>query len=984
MKKEFKVIVSVILSLTFIVSYLNLISNDVSANTVTLDSSISEGVMYTGKGFEDMYVFTPKKSGYYCFESDEWGYVYTKTLEYFDDYDEPFENYDDVDWVNIVPINYEEYITDSVRTSYYLTRGETYYVAYDESVNFSVREVTRYVQLYKNCELANVGLDEPFTLSLTSTSTVQVDNITYNWVDIPNNPGYYSSSVTLSLGQLLDKNNKFVYAYEDFEDEGDFGRGFVSCYVEITSQGKDYGWYVTFDIVGYESSFGAKCHAYPDYDKRVNYHEVFESDEPLFEVSASVDDPEIAISYQWYKKDPTKQYTGDFEVDKKYYTKLNGFNTNELWMSNSFLQAIGEPNVKVNEGNYVDIVTELACAVTFTKGNKSYIKVVENNLNYSLDAYIVSNPVITTQLGKTVTLPKDGKNDGKDGRFDITDLPENFEYKIKWYQLPSEPDDFFLFSWGEDVDIADYFSDYVYLGQGKQFAINTSNIYVSDTEFGKVSYILCSVEPCYNGQKVYSENNIYTYGYFVYEIHYCDIKITKQPVGCGATVGSTAKFHVDAEGEGLTYQWQLRKGSKWANLTSGGATTPTLSVKVDETKDGKCYRCLITDKTGSTVPTDEVYLWIVEPDVEIINQPVSYVGQEGSTAKFHVDAEGENLTYQWQLKKGNSWANLSSGGATTDTMSIKVDASKNGKTYRCLVFDRRGYSVATEEVTITVKEPDIKINTQPVSFVGQEGSTAKFTVAAEGEGLTYQWQLKKGKSWADLSSGGAKTSTMSLKIDQSKDGKVYRCLITNAAGEQLASNEVSITIKEPDILITEQPVDATGPVGTKVKFNVAAVGEGLTYQWQLKKGNKWADLSSGGAKTSEMTIKIDDSKDGKIYRCLITNAAGEQLASDEVSISVIQIRSIPSPIDSVKSSEPAAATVNDIVPEELTEPVIDPVVDAPAEPVDAPAEEAPAEAQEEAPAEEPAQAPVSAEPPEEAPAEAPAPEPAEAPVEEPA
>ena len=83
-----------------------------------------------------------------------------------------------------------------------------------------------------------------------------------------------------------------------------------------------------------------------------------------------------------------------------------------------------------------------------------------------------------------------------------------------------------------------------------------------------------------------------------------------------------------------------------------------------------------------------------------------------------------------------------------------------------------------------------------MSFEGPAGFTARFSVVAEGEGLTYQWQLKKGSSWADLSSGGAKTSTMSIKADSSKDGKVYRCVITDVNGEQIVTNEVSIAIND--------------------------------------------------------------------------------------------------------------------------------------------------------------------------------------------
>ncbi len=362
------------------------------------------------------------------------------------------------------------------------------------------------------------------------------------------------------------------------------------------------------------------------------------------------------------------------------------------------------------------------------------------------------------------------------------------------------------------------------------------------------------------------------------------IPIYEQPVDYIGLEGSTAKFNVDADGEGITYQWQLKKGKTWANLTSGGATTQTLSVKVDASKNGKVYRCLITDEYGRTVTTNEVSITVKEPSIKINTQPKDYKGIEGSTAKFTVDAEGEGLTYQWQLKKGKNWANLTSGGATTSTMSIKVDASKNGKIYRCLITNADGEELATNEVSITVKEPSITITSQPSNYVGTAGITARFSVAAEGEGLTYQWQLKKGKSWANLSSGGATTSTMSINVDESKNGKVYRCLITNADGEELASNEVSITIKQPAIKIIKQPRTAYGDLGATIKFSVEAEGEGLTYQWQLQKGKSWADLTSGGATTNELTVKFKIGSLSKVYRCVITNSDGEKIATNEVTI----------------------------------------------------------------------------------------------------
>ena len=368
------------------------------------------------------------------------------------------------------------------------------------------------------------------------------------------------------------------------------------------------------------------------------------------------------------------------------------------------------------------------------------------------------------------------------------------------------------------------------------------------------------------------------------------VTITAQPVNFEGTVGKTATFTVAATGIDLSYQWQLKKGSTWANLTSGGATTPTLSVKIDESKDGKIYRCVITGANNQEAITDNVKITVKQPSITITTQPVSFAGTAGSTARFSVVAAGNGLSYQWQLKKGSKWANLTSGGATTSTMSVKVDDSKNGKIYRCLITDANGEDLATNEVSITVRQPSnaIIIASQPSNYSGALGTMAKFSVVAQGVGLQYQWQLKKGSSWANLSSGGAMTSSMSIKIDPTKDGKIYRCMITDANGEMLATQEVTLTVKEPSnaITIVTQPMSFEGPAGFTARFSVVAEGEGLTYQWQLKKGSSWADLSSGGATTSTMSIKADSSRDGKVYRCVITDINGEQIVTNEVSIKI--------------------------------------------------------------------------------------------------
>ena len=1059
MRKLFKTFVSIILSLTFIFSYLNLMTSEVSADTATVTNSISEGVVYTSIDTAEDYLFTPSKSGYYYFESDLWGdlYKYSERIDEFSN--ETYHNYEPMNWLNVIPLGYGDLISQvGYIHVYYLTAGETYAAQYSTGGKFSVRYIDRYVKLEKSADLTYASLDTPFTLSISATSSVALDDIRYTWTDIPSgNIGYYDSSVTLNLSQLLDSHNRFYYSCDGYESCGDFGRGFVSVCVEAVYKQSTYTWYVSFDIEGYASVLSSNCRAYEsndEYEHYTSYRNLVDFDGyeyDLFSIITDTDD-DCDVSFQWCKVDTARLISGEYTTEYDLYKPLKGETSNSLSWSKSLAKLLGEPyctDFDTDSSIYHDVV----CLVTFKRGDDTLIKSLKFKIVYSADSDIDGLTNVDVELGSKIKFPDVLVSEsGNPGRF-VEYVPEGITYRYMWYDCGSIPEymGYGYTGWDPNsYDINDEIEDVTYLGTGKDFNIDTSGLTMfsidNEDRIEYVSYVACFAQPMYNGHVCHDCN--FHVCLYVFELHYgtfkfdswtssatpcigdelfldvyvdsigpvtyqwqkqldegwikiysstydtneywmtvdedsfglyrcavtdefgntiysepCEVSlydgpvILCQPEDFAGYVGETAKFKVVASGNSLNYQWQLKKGNSWANLTSGGATTDTLSVKIDATKDGKVYRCVITDPEDQKAWTDEVMITVKEPAIEITSQPKSYSGPVGSTAKFSVAADGEGLTYQWQLKKGSKWADLSTGGAKTPTMSVKVDDSKNGKIYRCLITNVDGEQLASDEVKITVKDPDINITSQPTDFTGLEGSTAKFTVAAEGEGLTYQWQLKKGSSWADLSSGGAKTATMSIKADASKNGKIYRCLITNAAGEQLATNEVSITIKEPSnaIVITKQPTDASTTEGGSLGLIVEAEGEGLTYQWQLKKGSTWANLTSGGATTNWLSLgKCDLSKNGKVYRCVITDINGEQVVTREAKITVYY--ELPQAVPCTKTAEPAPDAVNEAAPETTAEPAPEPVSEAPAE-NEAPA---PVEATAPAPVEEPADPPAEA------------------------
>ena len=92
-----------------------------------------------------------------------------------------------------------------------------------------------------------------------------------------------------------------------------------------------------------------------------------------------------------------------------------------------------------------------------------------------------------------------------------------------------------------------------------------------------------------------------------------------------------------------------------------------------------------------------------------------------------------------------------------------------------------------------------QITQQPTSELEVDpGSTVTFTVAAttDAGSLTYQWQL----NGADLNPppagvSGATTSTLTITNVQESNEGMYRCVVTNDAGDT-TSNAAQLTVCE--------------------------------------------------------------------------------------------------------------------------------------------------------------------------------------------
>ena len=299
----------------------------------------------------------------------------------------------------------------------------------------------------------------------------------------------------------------------------------------------------------------------------------------------------------------------------------------------------------------------------------------------------------------------------------------------------------------------------------------------------------------------------------------------------------------------------------------------------------------------------DIPLWLSELNnttLKIVKQPTDVSVANGDSAIFTVVAEGNNLSYQWQVSSSNgaNWGDTALDGNKTATLTVSpVGTVLNGRLYRCVVTDSTGNTVTSDAAKLTVDEAagTIVINAQPTDVDSAVGNAVSFIVEAEGEGLTYQWQLSKdsGTTWGNTSLNGNTTKFISFVIPNADySGRMFRCVITDANGNTLTSNPAKLTLNGiPDVTVTIQPKNLSAKVGDTVNIPVVAKSSKsnkLTYQWQVSStGETWKNTTVTGYNTSALNFAIPNvNYNGRQYRCLVTDGNGSWALSDAMKLTV--------------------------------------------------------------------------------------------------
>ncbi len=250
--------------------------------------------------------------------------------------------------------------------------------------------------------------------------------------------------------------------------------------------------------------------------------------------------------------------------------------------------------------------------------------------------------------------------------------------------------------------------------------------------------------------------------------------------------------------------------------------------------------------------------------------------------------------YQLEYKKASdsSWTVAASVPAGT-TSTSHLAAPSGTCLYRVTVLSSKGSeydSLPSDSVEVTWS--DFHFTKIPANVSADVGKTAKFTVAATGSGLTYQWQYRSpGGSWTNSGFSSANKATLSFTAQNKYNAWQYRCRVTNSAGKTITSPYGTLTV-QPNAVVKGCSLELEGRLGIRLRVTVpdAAVKATLKFQGESTKTvnlDLIRDAAHGyNSSTKEFTL-VYDMIAAKEMTCPLTlkilDASGKEFAVSQTT-----------------------------------------------------------------------------------------------------
>ena len=291
-----------------------------------------------------------------------------------------------------------------------------------------------------------------------------------------------------------------------------------------------------------------------------------------------------------------------------------------------------------------------------------------------------------------------------------------------------------------------------------------------------------------------------------------------------------------------------------------------------------------------------------------LDLPTSHVTADGGEITLTIEAQGEELSYQW-YKNDNAME-----GQTSPTYTEKnLTADSDNARYYCYVQNPFG-GVASQTCVLTViQKPVLTRDLSITSLTLNVGDTISLSAQATGANLLIQWFCQKGEADYFVIPNQS-TSTLSIPATAEYDNTEIYCQFVNEAGSVTTSHcriLINTTTPSPSPSpsptpalpsITKHPVGESVDEGGRAIF-IARADNVKSYSWRFVSpdnsrtmeynnlGNSFPGLVVSGGSTDTITLNnIPYELNGWKVVCAFTNDGGT-VVSGEAGIQVMKATS---------------------------------------------------------------------------------------------
>lgn len=376
-----------------------------------------------------------------------------------------------------------------------------------------------------------------------------------------------------------------------------------------------------------------------------------------------------------------------------------------------------------------------------------------------------------------------------------------------------------------------------------------------------------------------------------HELENCDATIADYDMYAYMTV-SDKKITIDLNGKTITANPSFDKrfygvivvnGTGDVTLTDSSADK-TGAINVTAVEGTEIYSMLSTDgnKSKLTIEDGNYYIDKVDKGYSMI-----YIAQTGTgyvkggnfvlgNAKT-IEREG-GVMAPWIFNTAGNGVNFVevTGGRYNTDPTHHWDEVKF----------KRGYVTVQAEDGMWKLVRGPVIVEQPTDITIGYNKMAHFAPEIKGDGLTYKWYYKDANtSW---NTSTLTTSTYDIKGIASRDGRQVYCVATDCTGKSVRTEIATLhVVPNEELAIVKQPKVVEGELNKNVSVALDVEGDGLTYVWYYS-DNGGKSYYKSSLTTATYDIILKEERMGRKVYCIITDAFGDTVKSDVITINAVQ------------------------------------------------------------------------------------------------